>query len=63
MTQKEIDREIDKLEARKMMFAERYLGKIMELNEEIQRMRSLAPSVRTEDQKSGKQGKRRSNKC
>lgn len=55
--------EIDKLEARKMMFAERYLGKIMELNEEIQRMRSLAPSVRTEDQKSGKQGKRRSNKC
>lgn len=26
-------------------------------------LRSIAPSVRTEDPKSGKQGKRRSNKC
>lgn len=42
MTQKEIDREIDKLEARKMMFAERYLSKIMELNEEIQKLRVLS---------------------
>lgn len=39
MTQKEIDMEIDKLEARKMMFARRYLDKIMELNEEIRRLR------------------------
>ena len=39
MTKKELRDEIDKLEARKMMFARRYLDKIMELNEEIKRLR------------------------
>ena len=41
MTKKEIDREIDKLEKRKMMFAERYLDKIIVINKEIEQLRAL----------------------
>lgn len=54
MTQKEIDREIDELEARKMMFAERYLSKLMELNEDIQNLRALSRDLKKEDKIHGR---------
>lgn len=41
MTAEEIRQEIKKLKKRKAMFAERYIDKIRELDEEIERLRTM----------------------
>ena len=42
MTKKEAEEEIKKLKKRKAMFARRYTEKILELNEEIERLRKIS---------------------